>query len=127
MSAKSKSARPATRWYRGATIPMREIRKFVRTVADQFEPEKIILFGSYAYGVPHEDSDVDLLVVMPTQNPRMQAIQIRWAVPASFPLSLIVRTPRDLQRRLNEGDSFHTEIVTKGQVLYEESDPRMGP
>ena len=56
------------RWYRGAEIPMSVIRRFAREVTERFHPEKIILFGSYAYGQPHADSDVDMLVVMPARN-----------------------------------------------------------
>lgn len=59
---------PPTRWYRGADIPMKVIRRFARQVAERFDPEKIILFGSYAYGTPHADSDVDILVIMPWQT-----------------------------------------------------------
>ena len=51
--------------YLGADIPLRVIRAFARQVAAQFHPEKIILFGSHAYGQPHEGSDVDILVIMP--------------------------------------------------------------
>ena len=50
------------RWYRGADVPMRLIRRFARQVAELFDPDKIILFGSHAYGTPHADSDVDILV-----------------------------------------------------------------
>jgi predicted nucleotidyltransferase len=114
------------RWYRGADIPMRFIRKFAREVAEQFQPDKIILFGSYAYGTPHEDSDVDILVIMPARSRHAQAVRIRYAIPAPFPMSLLVRTPEDLQWRLDEGESFHTEIVSKGKVLYEKSHSRMG-
>lgn len=118
-------ATPA-RWYRGADIPMRVIRRFARQVGEHFQPDKIILFGSYAYGVPHADSDVDILVVMPARHQHTQAVRIRWAIPAPFPMDLIVRTPKDLQWRLEEGESFHTEIVTKGKVLYEKSGAGLG-
>ena len=114
------------RWYRGADVPMRVIRRFARQVAERFHPDKIILFGSHAYGTPHADSDVDILVVMPARSQHSQAVRIRWAVPASFPLNLIVRTPNNLLWRLDEGESFHTEIVTKGKVLYEKSDAGLG-
>src|SRR5437867_7071122 len=87
------------RWYRGADIPMRVIRRFARQVAERFQPEKIILFGSYAYGTPHEDSDVDFLVVMAARNEIDQGVKIRRAVPRRFPMDLIVRTPRNLQWR----------------------------
>src|SRR5688572_18447423 len=114
------------RWYRGADVPMREIRKFARQVGERFHPDKIILFGSHAYGMPHADSDVDILVIMPARSQHGQAVRIRWAIPAPFPLGLIVRTPRNLQWRLEEGESFHTEIVTKGKVLYEKGHSGMG-
>src|SRR5437867_6109869 len=106
-------AQPA-RWYRGADIPLRVIRRFARQVAKRFRPEKIILFGSYAYGTPHADSDVDILVVMPARNQHDQAAKIRWAVPRPFAMDLIVRTPKNLDWRLANGDWFHTEIVPKG-------------
>jgi predicted nucleotidyltransferase len=66
MAKKAPSLEAAPRrWYRGKDIPMRVIRRFARDVAEKFHPDKIILFGSQAYGTPHEDSDVDILVVMP--------------------------------------------------------------
>ncbi len=105
---------------------MRVIRRYARQVAEKFRPEKVILFGSYAYGTPHEGSDVDLLVVMPARNALDQAFKIRLAAPAPFPMDLIVRTPKELAWRLEEGDLFHTGIVTKGKVLYEADDARVG-
>jgi len=117
---------PLPRNYRGPDIPMAVIRRFARQVAERFSPDKIILFGSYAYGEPHADSDVDILVVMPARNQHDQAVKIRWEIPAPFPMDLIVRTPKNLGWRLEEGESFHTEIVTKGKVLYEKVHARMG-
>ena len=108
------------RYYRGADVPLAVIRSFARQVAKQFQPDKIILFGSYAYGTPHADSDVDILVVMPTRDQLSQAFKIHSSLLPPFPLDIIVRTPLDLKWRLDEGESFHTEIVTKGKVLYEE-------
>ena len=105
---------------------MAAIRRYARQVGERFRPDKIILFGSYAYGQPHEDSDVDLLVIMPARNQHDQAVKIRWEFPAPFPMDLIVRTPKNLKWRLEEGDSFHTEITTKGKILYEEKHQRMG-
>jgi predicted nucleotidyltransferase len=119
LKRKAASKAPPARWYRGADIPMRVIRRFARQVAERFEPDKIILFGSYAYGTPHADSDVDILVIMPARNQIDQAVRIRWDVPARFPMDLLVRTPATMKWRLAEGDLFHTEIVTKGKVLYE--------
>ena len=109
--------------YWGADIPRAVIRRFAREVAERFEPEKIILFGSYAYGVPNEDSDVDILVVMPTRNPISQAVRIQMAVSAPFPMDLLVRSPEKLAKRLADGDSFLREIVTRGKILYEKNNP----
>jgi predicted nucleotidyltransferase len=126
MSTRRPSPPEPPRWYRGADIPMRVIRRFARQVAERFRPDKIILFGSHAYRTPHEDSDVDILVIMPTRNQLDQAFKIRLAVPVPFPMDLIVRTPKNMQWRLEEGESFLTEIVTKGKVLYEKGDGRLG-
>src|SRR5258708_29926582 len=121
------SKAPPARWYRGADIPLRVIRRFARQVADRFQPDKIILFGSYAYGVPHIDSDVDVLVIMPARNQIDQAVKISLAIDPPFPLDIIVRTPHTMQWRLGDGDSFLREIMSKGQVLYEKNHARLGP
>jgi uncharacterized protein len=101
-------------------VPLRAIRRLAREIAERFRPEKIISFGSYAYGAPHADSDVDLLVIMPARNMIDQAARIRMALPPrSFPLDLIVRTPEFVRRGLEEEDWFLREIVGKGKVLHE--------
>jgi predicted nucleotidyltransferase len=115
-----------TRRYRGADIPLRVIRRYARAIAEVFHPDTIILFGSYAYGTPQEDSDVDLLVVMPARNQLDQAYRIRRAVRAPFPMDLIVRTPARVRQRLEESESFLTEVVTRGKVLYEKDDRPLG-
>jgi predicted nucleotidyltransferase len=114
------------KWYRGADIPMRVIRDFARRVAERFKPDKIILFGSYAYGTPHEDSDVDILVVMPARSQLSQAARIELACESYFPLDIIVRTPENMRWRLEEGESFLREIVSRGKILYEKDDARVG-
>lgn len=114
------------RWYRGADVPLRVIRRFARQVAERFQPDKIILFGSHAYGTPHADSDVDILVVMPARNQLDQAVRISLAIDPPFPLDIIVRTPRNMKWRLEEKESFLTEIMSKGKVLYEKDDEGMG-
>ncbi len=117
---------PPRRAYSGASVPVRVIRRYARAIADEFQPDKIILFGSHAYGTPNEDSDVDLLVVMPTRNQHDQAVRIRVRLAAPFPMDLIVRTPEQVNWRLNEGESFLTTIMSKGKVLYEKDHARMG-
>jgi HEPN domain-containing protein/predicted nucleotidyltransferase len=106
------------RRYEGADVPMGLIRRFARQVAERFHPDQIILFGSYAYGTPHSESDVDILVVMPCYDQLTQAARIRWQIPAPFPVDLHVRTPKAMKWRLGEGEMFLTEVVTKGKILY---------
>lgn len=114
------------RYYTGADVPITVIRRYARQVAERFRPDKIILFGSYAYGTPHVDSDVDLLVIMPTRNQLDQAVKICTTLPAPFSCDLLVRKPREWQWRVEEGESFSTEIRTKGKVLYEKGDAGVG-
>jgi uncharacterized protein len=101
-------------------ISRRTISSFARRVARQFKPEKIILFGSYAYGQPTEDSDVDILVIMPFEgrNPE-KATEIWMATKPKFPIDIMVRKPAELKKRLKMGDFFLREITEKGKVLYE--------
>ena len=107
----------------GPMITQRQIETYAAEVAREFRPLKIILFGSYAYGSPTEDSDVDLLVVMPKNDSgvrnRERALAIRSAIPKPFPLDLLVRDPEDIAWRLEEGDCFLQDVFSKGRVLYE--------
>jgi predicted nucleotidyltransferase len=105
---------------------MRVIRRYAHAIAERFHPDRIILFGSHAYGTPHEDSDVDLLVVMPAWRQGSMAYKIRLAIPAPFPMDLIVRTPNELRRRLADGDLFHSEIVSRGEILCAKGNARVG-
>ncbi len=104
-------------------ISQRTISAFARKVARQFNPHKIILFGSYAYGKPTEDSDVDILVVIPFKgrNPE-KATEIWMATKPRFPIDIMVRKPAELNKRLKMGDFFLREITEKGKVLYEATD-----
>ena len=101
-----------------------QIRAFSKAVVGKFRPRKIVLFGSYAYGNPTEDSDVDLLVIMPRTYDRREkmSVRIRHAIPRDFPLDLLVRTPSDVARRLRWKDPFICELLEKGKVLYEAND-----
>src|SRR5690349_12572577 len=92
--------------YASPHIPLAAIRRFARRIAERFHPDKIILFGSYAYGKPHDESDVDLLVIMPTRNAIDESIRIEMALDDPFPLDLIVRTPGQIERGLRDDDWF---------------------
>ena len=99
---------------------LEEIKAFARRIAEEFHPERIILFGSYAYGSPGPDSDVDLLVVMPFEGkPWRMASLIRKRVHPPFPTDILARTPMHIQDRMRIGDFFIREITERGEVLYE--------
>src|SRR4051794_35181497 len=94
-----------------AMISRQEIQNFVDRVVPSFRPAQVILFGSYAYGKPSEDSDVDLLVVLPYRGSDVRiATRIRLACPRNFPMDLLVRSPAQMRRRLRMGDSFLREV-----------------
>lgn len=112
--------------YQSPDIPLSAIRRFARQLGERFHPDRIILFGSYAYGQPHAGSDVDLLVVMPTASEVNQSIRMTLAFEPPFPLDLIVRTPVKLKRRLAEGNHFLQQIVTRGKVVYEVRNQPLG-
>ena len=108
-------------------VAMRDIKAFSAAIAREFQPERIILFGSHARGTATEDSDVDLLVVMPYEgHPTLKAIEIRRRVQADFPVDLLVRKPTELRWRMKHHDWFILEIVEQGKVLYEAPDRRVG-
>ena len=101
-------------------VAMSKIQACAREIAEQFQPEKIVLFGSYAYGHPTEDSDIDLLVVMNHSGSAVeQAAMIRASLHSSFPMDVLVRSPGKVQERLQLGDLFLKTIIEKGEVLYE--------
>ncbi|MBI5824843.1 MAG: nucleotidyltransferase domain-containing protein [Chloroflexi bacterium] len=101
-------------------IPQEAIDDVVRQIAEKFKPNKIILFGSYAYGNPTQISDVDLLVVMDSAIKENQvSAAIRKAINYHFGLDIIVKTPKSLSSRIEMGDFFLKEILQKGKVLYE--------
>jgi uncharacterized protein len=99
---------------------MRDIRALGRQIGERFHPERVVLFGSHAHGSANEDSDVDLLVVMPFRGkPATKSAEIRLAINPPFPTDLILRTPATVRRRLAMGDGFLADILERGKVLYE--------
>ena len=99
------------------------IRSVTRQIVHQFHPQKVILFGSYAYGQPTEDSDVDLLVVMDTDEPPLHvAAKIAATIEHPFPLDIVVRMPAEFAAAVQRKGVFATEVATKGVTLYEAGD-----
>lgn len=104
----------------------KKINNVVKEIVSCFNPDKIILFGSYAKGVSRQESDVDLLVVMQTEKSFIQqSIEIAQKVEHNFGLDIIVRSPEKLKERIKLGDFFLQDIVTHGKLLYERPRRRM--
>ena len=93
-------------------------------IVREFSPLQVILFGSYAYGTPTEDSDVDLLVIMdiPKSETRRHAKEMQKRIPERFPMDLLVRSREDVAYRISYNDWFLREITEKGKVLYGDVD-----
>lgn len=95
----------------------------VQRIVEHLSPHKIILFGSYAYGHPTPDSDVDLLVVMETDETnttRRYMTVSRLLAPRLFPADILVQTPMGLAQALDRANCFYREVVSLGKVLYEQ-------
>jgi uncharacterized protein len=96
----------------------------IKRIVSELKPEKIILFGSYAYGNPTPDSDVDLFVVIETngKHKEMYRAVSRLLYPRQFPVDIIIKTPKEVEDALKGGVDnafFIREIVKKGKVLYD--------
>lgn len=102
-------------------VSLQKIRAVARRLGRQLRPKKVILFGSYAYGRPHADSDVDLFIIMKSRlHPAERATQAYGLLDSRpFPIDILVRTPAEVRHRLSLGDPFIKEIVTRGKTLYE--------
>ena len=98
------------------------ILEIVKRIKQEYGPEKIILYGSYAYGKPTEDSDIDLLIIKETDKRRVdrfvEVSRILYQPGRRISISPLVYTPGEVQERLSLGDDFVEEILTRGEVLY---------
>ena len=106
----------------GETETRAVIQEIVQSLVAGYAPEKIILFGSYAYGQPDADSDIDLLIIKRTKErffKRMDKVrQVATGTHPHIPFEPIVLTPEEVERRLKSGEQFLSEIIQKGEVLY---------
>ena len=99
----------------------KEIKEITDQIVKKYRPEKIILFGSYAWGKPTEDSDVDLFIVKKSRKRRIDREQelSRHLFGCDFPaMDLLIYTPAEIKKRLNIEDPFIKDIICKGKSLY---------
>mgnify|MGYP001607238334 CR=1 FL=1 len=96
-----------------------KINEIVEKIAKNYKPDKIFLFGSFAWGNPKPNSDIDLLIVKSTKNTRNLAMKIDGSLfPRSLPIDLIVYTPSQIKKEVNLEDPFILKIVNKGKILF---------
>mgnify|MGYP001618040114 CR=1 FL=1 len=98
-----------------------KLKEVTDKIVKEFEPEKIILFGSYAWGNPHEDSDLDFFIVKDTDLSPLKRIEAvdRIFSRRDLPMDFLVYTPKQVEENLKRGDFFVRDIITKGKVLYD--------
>lgn len=96
------------------------VQRIMQKIVEDHCPEKIILFGSYAWGTPTKDSDLDFFIIKKTGDTRKTARMIDGSLfPREYPMDILVYTPKRVRERLAMGDSFIKQVVTSGTVLYE--------
>ena len=101
-------------------VSMKEIREVGQRIGRQFRPDRVLLFGSYADGSATDDSDVDLLVVLPFDGrPFHKSLEILNRLDIRFPCDLVARPPEDVARRYEQGDPLIRDALDRGKVLYE--------
>lgn len=99
-----------------------EIQKVTETIIQEFKPQKVVLFGSHAWGSPKKNSDVDLFIIKDDiqKNTREMAIDLeRILNDREVPLDLLVYKPDQVIKRLALNDQFITKIFRDGRILYE--------
>lgn len=98
------------------------ITAIVKKLVSEYHPQKVVLFGSYAYRTPHRDGDIDLLIIKDTGErfiDRWTTVRHILSDPCrTTPLETLVLTPGEVSRRLGIGDQFLKEITERGEVLY---------
>ena len=95
------------------------LEAFTRNLVEQFAPDKVILFGSQTRGNARQDSDADILVVMPFEGrPFAKSREIRRACKPGFRVDLLIRRPEDIEPRYRWGDPIIREALDHGEVLY---------
>jgi len=105
-------------------IETSKINEVVYRIANNFNPEMIILFGSYAQGNPNKDSDLDLLIIQNTNLPRhKRGLDIRLSlIGTKIPIDILVYTKEEFENEKNEKSSFLNSAIKTSKILYERVD-----
>lgn len=97
-----------------------KLQEITDTITQQFDPEKLILFGSRAWGTPHEDSDFDVIVIKKVKDHFKEVRDIHRAfIGKRCPIDILLYTPEQFKYRQRRGDLFIKQVTKEGKMLYE--------
>ncbi len=100
-------------------VEEKEIKELVREIVEEYKPEKIYLFGSYVWGEPDENSDLDIFIIKDTEKSRIERqLEVRRLIKGRFPVDILVYTPKEVEKRLEMRDFFIEDIIKKGRSVY---------
>jgi predicted nucleotidyltransferase len=102
-------------------ITQEKIQEIVQKIVEGYQPERIILFGSYASGSPTEDSDLDLLIVKDVEEPKLErGRKVRKLLRGSLvPIDILIYTPAELNKWKDLPVAFEHHVLQTGKLLYE--------
>lgn len=99
---------------------LKKIKIVSQRIAKEYSPEKVVLFGSYAWGKPNKDSDFDLLIIKNRAGDFLRAQQrVRRIIDGEVAADILIHSPRHIEQRLKMGDFFFEDIINKGIILYD--------
>ena len=96
-----------------------KVKEVIQDIIQEYKPEKIYLFGSFAWGKPTKDSDIDIFIIKKTKKDRIERqLEVRRIIKGRLPVDILVYTPEEIEKRLKMKDFFIKDIIDKGKLLY---------
>ncbi|MEK7103778.1 MAG: nucleotidyltransferase domain-containing protein [Patescibacteria group bacterium] len=101
-------------------VKQSEIQNVVKRIAERYKPEKIYLFGSFAWGEPNKDSDVDFFIVKETSERKFdRQLKVRRIISGDLPADIVVYNNQEIKERVSLGDFFVKKILNQGKLVYD--------
>ncbi|MFH1233054.1 MAG: nucleotidyltransferase domain-containing protein [Patescibacteria group bacterium] len=98
----------------------KEVERLAEKIKNNYQPEKIFIFGSFAYGKINSDSDVDFFIIKKTVKPRIERQRevARLLLDRCIAVDVLIFTPKEISKREEMGDSFIIDILKTGKLIY---------